>query len=160
MYHVLQHPPRHPSPLSTYLDLSRRYSASSCNPSIRCGSIPSGCSSSVDLLWQARESDTFCSSSNPHPSPPTLTPQLDKQPAVLSSTIAATRMSGIRLLRTQQSLGNAAPSAHRLSRSLHASSLQADSVLRKRRTKMKRHKWKKRSRLMRRKSKVSQGAKR
>jgi Mitochondrial domain of unknown function (DUF1713) len=36
--------------------------------------------------------------------------------------------------------------------------MHADSVMRKRRTKMKRHKWKKRQRSLRRKSKASQGA--
>lgn len=155
-YNVVQHPPRNPS--STYLSLSRHYTVSRTNQLICCTSIPGGCSSSARVLRQTGDcqSATFCSSPGPRPAPPSIQLQPNKQPSTLLHSVAVTGWSGIRLLRTQQSLGNAVPT----SRSIHASSLQADSVLRKRRTKMKRHKWKKRSRLMRRKSKVSQGAKR
>lgn len=44
-------------------------------------------------------------------------------------------------------------------KSLHTSSILADSVKRKRATKMKRHKWKKRMRLLRRRTKTSRGGK-
>lgn len=69
------------------------------------------------------------------------------------------RSLGVRTVRCGPSLGGIHGALQGM-RSIHASSLQADSVLRKRRSKMKRHKWKKRQRLLRRKSKVSQGAKR
>lgn len=64
--------------------------------------------------------------------------------------------SNIELTVSRASPGQ--PQMHSLRhRLLHSSCVLADSVKRKRATKMKRHKWKKRMRLLRRKTKASQG---
>lgn len=157
-----QHQTSEGSSESAYLSLSSlsahynntTFSSLSCS-----GFIPGSCSSGW-AFGLTRGSASFCSSTSPYPAPTTTQPGPHKRHSASLGLIIVTRWSGTRLLRPHQFFGSTMPSTQHCSRSIHASAMQADSVLRKRRTKMKRHKWKKRQRLMRRKSKVSQGAKR